>query len=293
MALAWEGKTKASQRFLPSNIKEKMTKNTSSSDLRSELTDLVKRRIEIAVKIDTFSCYNFFKKLNLTYHFLFTLSTGYAGQFRAANLRLRRELPGGYPALWEHHPGMGQVPEQHEQVDKPHLRQEEPKVQGSREALLQILHHLHGGNVVLLPNSCLCLQRKPHSLWQAVSGIVDLNADRNERSSETESQPGVSSDENSRDPFLGLSDAVNGDKQGKVSKSRHSINKKGSKKAKLKWCDDFLFLNFFSVFSSSSSFCTSWFFKIHGILFALKRSRFFPSSFLVDRGQHLPGQQVP
>ena len=60
-----------------------------------------------------------------------------------------------------------------------------------------------------------------------------MNAERNERSSETESQPGISSDENSRDPFLGLAENMNGDKQGKVSKSRHSI-KKGSKKSKLK-----------------------------------------------------------
>jgi len=65
----------------------------------------------------------------------------------------------------------------------------------------------------------------------AVSGIVDLNSERAERSSETESQAGLSgSDENSRD-FLGL-ESMNGDKLGKASKSRHI--KKGSKKSKLK-----------------------------------------------------------
>ncbi len=61
---------------------------------------------------------------------------------------------------------------------------------------------------------------------------MDLNSERAERSSETESQAGLSgSDENSRD-FLGL-ESMNGDKLGKASKSRHI--KKGSKKSKLKW----------------------------------------------------------
>lgn len=74
---------------------------------------------------------------------------------------------------------------------------------------------------------------------QAVSGIVDLNSERAERSSEdAESQDhGLSgSDENSRDNFLSLNEVVNGDKatSSKTSRSRH-INKKGlSKKAKLK-----------------------------------------------------------
>ena len=74
------------------------------------------------------------------------------------------------------------------------------------------------------------------NLSQAVSGIVDLNSERAERSSEdAESQdPGMSgSDENSRENFLSLNEVVNGDKQGKTSRSRH-LNKKGSKKAKLK-----------------------------------------------------------
>merc|ERR1712200_153347 len=66
----------------------------------------------------------------------------------------------------------------------------------------------------------------------AVSGIIDLNSERTEQSSETESQAGISgSDENSRDNYIGL-DGINGDKLGKVSKSRHI--KKGSKKSKLK-----------------------------------------------------------
>ena len=75
-----------------------------------------------------------------------------------------------------------------------------------------------------------CLKRL--FLHQAVSGIVDLNSERMERNSETESQAGLSgSDENSRDNFLGL-ESMNGDKLGKVSKSRHI--KKGSKKSKIK-----------------------------------------------------------
>lgn len=68
--------------------------------------------------------------------------------------------------------------------------------------------------------------------FQAVSGIVDLNSEKTERNSETESQAGMSgSDENSRD-FLSM-EGVNGDKLGKISKSRN-LGKKGSKKTKLK-----------------------------------------------------------
>lgn len=65
-----------------------MTKNTASSDLRSELSDLVKRRIEVAVRQKQ----NVPSKLQ-TSLFIFASCTGNTSQPRKTNLRIRRELP--------------------------------------------------------------------------------------------------------------------------------------------------------------------------------------------------------
>jgi len=69
--------------------------------------------------------------------------TGTTGQSGATDLRFRGFLFGGHPAVREHHPRLGALPDL-QQGHQFQGRQAESQVQGGRASLLQVQHYLHG-----------------------------------------------------------------------------------------------------------------------------------------------------